>query len=295
MLHYIALLSLLIIVPSSIGCDRPPLSQSAAPQPSSQPEPEQLIDIFLDEDKLLHQGYEIRRLKKKIEYEHPDQFGKQKSVWIDVSYTVVKKDGKLLAEFEGPHFGPGNYTNFGLFSFLGNRSQELIISTTVFRGGRHWVVSLDPEFRVLFDSDEYGVGREEFYVVDVDKDGTYEISLPVTAFYEMQDKMYIGEIPLPEIVFKYDAQQKKYIPANASYSAYAMRGLDQELRKLNETDNYLSRRLRILLRYIYAGREAEGWLFFDEAYRHADKEQMKSRIQSVLNNEPAYRYLHQNK
>lgn len=263
---------LILLLTLSIACERRTFSQSSNPPP--QEEPEHLYDIY-EGDTLVHHGYEIRVLGKKS------------------SYAVIKRDNKIVAEFRGELYHPeGNFTDIGRYDLLGDGTQPVIISTTVPRGGRHWVVSLYPEFRVLFDSGDYGVGREEFYVIDVDKDGVYEISLEVTAFYQMQDKMYIGEIPLPEILFKYDPAQKKYLPANHLHSDYALRGLDKQVRDLNETDNYLSKRLRILLRYIFAGQEKQGWSFFEEAYQRPDKEEITARIEDLLSKQDVYRYLY---
>jgi hypothetical protein len=270
--NHFFLSSLLIFATLSIACERRTYSQ-----------PRQLYDIYEGET-LIHHGYEISVLRKRINYE---------SIPVEVAYAVIKRDEKIVAEFAGGPVHPvGNSADFGRFDLLGDGTQPVIISTTVPRGGRHWVVSLYPEFRVLFDSGDYGVGREEFYVIDIDRDGIYEISLEVTAFYQMQDKMYIGEIPLPEIVFKYDSTQKKYMPANHLHADYTLRRLDGEIQALNDTDNYLSKRLHILLRYIYAGREQEGWAFFEKAYRRPDKKEICARIKDVLTNSPLYKYLY---
>lgn len=274
-MNHIALACLILLLTGSIACDRNTYSQATPASPPHE-EPAHLYDIY-EGPTLVHHGYEIRVFRNKN------------------SYTVIKKENQIVAKFEAELYHPqGNFTDFGRFDLLGDGTQPVIISTTVPRGGRHWVVSLYPEFRVLFDSGDYGIGREEFNVIDVDKDGVYEISLEVTAFYQMQDKMYIGEIPLPEILFKYDATQKKYLPANHLHIDYALRGLDARLQALNETDNYLSKRLHILLRYIFAGREKEGWAFFEEAYRRPDKEEIINRIKDVLSTQAVYRYLYQN-
>jgi hypothetical protein len=309
-MNHLALLSLLIVLPLSVACHRTAMSESTSsaskasistsppkpestPSPTPQLEPQQLIDIFVDEDKLVHHGYEVRRLEKTIYYEMPDRNGRLEFRPTEVTYAVLKRNGRVLATFDdGVYHSAGNSTDFGLFDLLGDGSQQLIVSQTVSRSGSHWVVNFLPEFRVLFDSQDYGVGREEFYVIDLDKDGIYEISLPVTAFYGMPDKMYTGEIPLPEIIFKYDSKQQKYLPENTLFLDYAMRGLSDELQSLNEEDNrYFSKRLRILLRYVFAGKEDEGWVFFDNAYRRPDKEEMKSRIQAILKDQPVYQYL----
>ena len=248
-------------------------------------EPRQLIDIFTDEDTLSYKGYEVRRLTEKVNYTRQSE--------VEVSYAVLKKDDRRLLKFDGVYFIEGNDTQFGLFDLLGQRSEQIIVSQTVPRGGRHWVVSVSPDVRVLFDSWDYGVGREEFYVVDVDKDGVYEISLPVTAFYEMQDKMYIGEIPLPEVIFKYDAKAGRYLPANDRFADYALHGIERDIAKLgNDESNYLSRRLDILLRYIYARKAKQGWDFFEREYQRHDRQEIVARIRSVLKNDPVYNYLY---
>jgi len=245
-------------------------------------EPQQLIDIFSDED-TSYNGYTMRRLTKMINDKTYHN--------VEVSYGVLMKNDQPLLKLDGDvYFGAGNSTEFGLFDLLGNGSQQFIVSQTVPRGGRHWVVSVSPEVRVLFDSGDYGVGREEFYVIDLDKDGIYEISLPVTAFYSMQDKMYIGEIPLPEILFKYDPKVQKYLPANHLFPDYALRDIQSDIERLSSEDsNYLSTRLNILLRYVYARKEQEGWAFFEREYKRPDKEEIKARITSVLKDAPVYK------
>jgi hypothetical protein len=238
-------------------------------------EPQQLIDIFSDET-LFYKGYDVRKLTDKVSYGHNNE--------VEVSYAVLQKYDLTFVKFDGVYFVEGNSTEFGLFDLFGNGSQQLIVSQTVPRGGRHWVVDGSSGVRVLFDSWDYSVGREEFYVIDVDKDGIYEISLPFTAFYAMQDKMYIGEIPLPEIVFKYDAKAWKYVPANHLFPEYTLRGIEQDIEQLHTDDgsNYLSKRLDILLRYIFAHRSEQGWEFFNREYQHPDKQEIKNRIVRIL-------------
>lgn len=266
----------------------------SSPSPAAEEYPRQLNDIFVDGDRLSYNGYEVLRLNKQVKYRYPDENGRNRSDLIEVSYAIVKRNNRTLATFDGVYFGMGNATDFGLFPLLGGDSKQLIVSQTIPRGGRHWVVGLSPKFRVLFDSGDYGVGREEFCVIDLDGDGRYEISLPVTAFYDMQDVMYIGEIPLPEIIFKYDERTNKYLPANRLFQEYVLRGIDDDIRKLNpnERSNYLSKRLDIFLRYIYAGKRDEAWSFFDREYRLPNGEEMKSRVRAILENEAVYRYIY---
>ena len=252
---------------------------------SEREEPEELIDVLSDED-LEYNGYEMKQLTEKVRYDGHRE--------IEVSYAVLMKNNRRLLKFHGVYFGEGNDTQFGLFDLLGQDAEQIIVSQTVPRGGRHWVVRVSPSVRVLFDSWDYGFTREEFSVIDIDKDGVYEIVLRITPFYAMQDKMYIGEIPLPEIIFKYDEKATRYLPANDRFADYALHGIARDIEKLrsDEDSNYLSKRLRILLRYVYARKQREGWGFFAQAYQRKDRKQIEARIRSVLKNDPLYNYLY---
>jgi hypothetical protein len=89
-------------------------------------EPEQLIDIFSDEDISYH-GYEMKRLTKTINDETYRN--------VEVSYAVLTKNDRSLLRFDdGVYFVLGNSTEFGLFELLGNGSQQFIVSQTVPRG-----------------------------------------------------------------------------------------------------------------------------------------------------------------
>lgn len=257
------------------------MEKSAAPviiEPvtTEREEPQQLIDIFTGEDVISHKGFELRRCHEIVK--------RERAPAIEVSCAVLIKNGQTLFQFDGLYFGEGNSTNFGLFNLLGNDSQQFIISQTVPRHGRHWVVDVSSNARVIFDSQDYNAGREEFYVIDINKDGVYEISLPFTAFYEMQDKMYVGEIPLAEMIFKYDATARGYVFANHLFPDYTLHGIEHDIEQLRTEDgrNYFSNRLDILLRYIFAHKSDEGWAFFNREYKRPDKQEISNRIVGIL-------------
>lgn len=243
------------------------------------------MDIFGYED-LAYNGYQMKLLTEMVRYDGQRE--------IEVSYAALTKNNRRLLKFDGVYFGEGNDTRFGLFDLLDRDSEQFVVSQTVPRCARHWVVRVSPDVRVLFDSRDYGFTREEFSVIDIDKDGAYEIVLRITPFYAMQDKMYIGEIPLPEIVFKYDKKARKYLPANDRFASYTLHGIESDIDKLRSDDdsNYLSKRLHILLRYVYARKQREGWSFFARAYQRKDRKEIVTRIRSVLQNDPLYNYLY---
>lgn len=239
-------------------------------------EPQPLSDFFTGEEVLFYNGYELRRCFETIT--------RERAPAIEVSCALLIKDRRTLMKFDGIYFPEGNSTEFGLFNLLGNGSKQFIISQTVPRGGRHWVVDVSSNARLVFDSGNFSAGREEFYVIDLEKDGVYEIVLPVTAFYEMQDKMYIGEIPLPELIFKYSETAREYGRANHLFPDYTLHGIERDIEQLRNDDdrNYLSKRLDILLRYILANQSDKGWAFFDREYKRPDKEEISNRIFGIL-------------
>lgn len=286
-------------MPSFSACQAQTVSQSAiTPElqnttnsSSSIEEPKQIDSIFVDKESLTYNGYDVVKLKKNVKLEYPPDM-KSKPFSVEVSYAVLRKGNKVVNTFDGVYFGAGNATDFGLFPFLGKETKQLAVSQTIPRGGRHWVVDLSADARVIFDSGNYGVGREEFYVIDIDKDGVYEISLPITEFY-MFENMSMSETPLPTIIFKYNEKARKYFPANPMFQDYLLAGIENQIKQLNTNESsYLSDRLDIVLRYVYAGKEEEAWTFFDKEYKLPNKEEIKSKIKSVLKDESAYKYIY---
>ena len=248
--------------------------------------PKQIENIYSKNDSLSYADYEIVKLNKKVRLEQTPNL-------TEVSYAILRRNGRTLATFDGAFSGFGNATDFGLVSLLGGETKQLVVSQTIPRGGRHWIVGLSPDFRVLFDSNDYGVGREEIGIVDIDENGTYEISQVVTAFYGFEN-LSSAATPLPEIIFRYDESARKYFPANQYFQNYMLKGIEQEVvnLKAREGEEYLSRILDITLRYMYTGKEEEAWSFFNKEYRLQNKEELKAKIQAVLKNEAIYRFIY---
>jgi hypothetical protein len=99
----------------------------------------------------------------------------------------------------------------------------------------------------------------------------------------------VSETPLTEIVFKYDAKRRRCLPANHLFPDYAVRGLNSE----SEKEIYQHRRFDVLLDYVFAGKEKEGWASFNEHYPSSDQEKMRRRINAILKNDPVYKFIYQ--
>ncbi|HVS81602.1 MAG TPA: hypothetical protein VHE60_07690 [Pyrinomonadaceae bacterium] len=216
--------------------------------------------------------------------------------WIDVTYAVLKRKGIVLAKFDDNiYFGMGNDTRFGLFSFLDGPTKQLVISQDIFRGGTQWIISLSPQPRIIFDGPDWAVGREgdDMRTIDLDHDGVFEISVPITDFYDFQDKLPIARIPLPEIIFKYDARAMKYVPANPFFESYALHGIsDLEVEKSTDEFDQRAMALENLLAFIYVGKQNQAWDFYNRSYNLSDKEEIRRRVKAILIRQPVYKFIY---
>jgi hypothetical protein len=275
------------------------MARSQVPIPQENTDPERRItDAFVEGDKLIYNGYVIQKRYKKVKLDYPSKMNEPPPQWTEVSYAVLKRHGKTLMKFDGVYAGYGNNTQFGLFSFLGGDRKQLVVSQDISRGGNQWVISLDPTFRVIYDGRWFATGREgeDLGVIDLDKDGVYEIAAPITAFYGFSEWLPTGLTPLPSTVFKYDRKARKYLPANTLFQGYLLANIDTEKRNISpptDRNYHLANILTIVLDYIYAGREQEAWTFYDESYKLSDKKELKAKIQAVLIKQPVYRFIYQ--
>ncbi|MGH9942635.1 MAG: hypothetical protein ACRD9R_09815 [Pyrinomonadaceae bacterium] len=266
------------------------------PNPEAFKEEVQIADAFIDSEKLAYDGYVVEKRYKTVKLDYPPEM-KAMPMQVQVSYAVLKRREKVLARFDhGIYFGADNSTRFGLFPFLGGDSEQLIVSQDIPRGGRQWIVSLSPRFRVIHEGAEFGVGREaeDMGVIDIDRDGVYEIIQPDTSFYGFSDWLPTGRTPLPRVIFKYDVKAGKYLPANHFFHDYLLKDISEAKQKVSGPDDridHFADTLSIVLEYVYAGRGQKAWAFYDEAYKLPDKTQMKRDIKAVLKKQSVYRFM----
>ena len=148
---------------------QPPQAEAKADEPDEYPK--NIEHFFVDAETIAYNGYEVVKLEKEELEEYPPGM-KSEARMIPVNYTVIKRGGRILAKFDGFQYGLGNANYFGLFPALGRDTRQLFISQTAPRSGRHWIVDLSsPSPRVIFDSYDYDVGREEVWVDDIDGEG----------------------------------------------------------------------------------------------------------------------------
>jgi len=261
------------------------------------PDPERPYDFLIDDNEVRTNGYVIQKETRQYNEFIPEP-GRPQYQSFDIEYVAVKRSGKLIRKFDAGVFGlGGNLASFGFFPFLGKSSKELFISQDTFRGGCQWVVTFSPKFRVIFDAQRFGVGREgaDLRVADLDHDGVNEIIVPLTDFYEFQDKMSISQIPLPEIVFKYDSQREEYLPANPALNESLTNDLvDFEDASTDDELQYRSHVLYAIADLIYRGDREQAWRLFHRDYRLRDKAEMERRVKALLKTQPVYNFIYRN-
>jgi hypothetical protein len=219
---------------------------------------------------------------------------------VDDEYAVLAQHGRTLFRFDGLDAGFGNSIQFGLFSFLGKRGKQLVVSQDIYRGGNQWIVSLGRRPRVIYDGGVWLTGREsdDMSIADLDADGVYEIITPTCIFYGFES-LCPACTPLPSIIFKYSERWKRYFPANRKFAALLLDGIEDREHRIRppgsppDNMNHLSDVLTVVGEYVFAGRERKAWTFYDRAYKLPDKKRMKARIRSVLNDSPVYRFIYQ--
>jgi hypothetical protein len=284
-------------------------AETPAPAPTpaaTEPEPAEIRigDSLVREDALTHEGYTVRRRHKRLG-------GDDAAAGVEnaeAAYAVLERGGKVLLRFDaGVYNGGLNSIAFGLFPFLGGESKQLVVSQEAPRQGRQWIVSLSPRPRVIYDGPAFAAGREidDMRVADLDGDGVYELTAPLTTFYGFRDwALSPAATPLPVIVFRYDERARRYLPANARFRRHLLKDVEEaksEVRAATSPgsqgsqgspESHLSDVLSVVLAHVFAGEEREGWEFYERAYALPDKAEVRRETEAELRAQPVYRFVY---
>jgi len=248
-----------------------------------------LGDFFTTEDTLRYKNYEITKY-----------YNLEGDFWS----ATLKKEGKAIATFNKGF--KKEWTKFGLFPFLGGNTRQLIIEQ--YSGGAHccwsyWIFNLATHFELIYDTQVYPVGYS-LIPVYLNSDKVFEFTQGILTF-DYFDRLCHALSPIPTVVFKYNKGKNAYVPASQLFATYLLEGIEEDIKvmeEFNETTDfitfddtggeYLSAVLQVVLRYVYAGWEKEGWYFYDEKYQLTDKDNMRSKIKKELEKCAIYQYIY---
>jgi hypothetical protein len=240
---------------------------------------------YTEEDKLTYSGYEVLKMTRRVKASNPKGY-------TEVDYAVLKLNGKIVATFDGR---PEQLSEvrFGLFPFLDGETKQLLVEQTSNKFWQYWILELSPRLKVIFDGGKYDLVHE-LRIIDLDRDGRYELVQGLGTFWYFN---MLGNVdsPRPPIIFKYEAHQGRYIPANQEFQKVALEDIEQRInkaRKLRALNHAAA--LDILLRFLYAGKKHEAWSFYEREYKEADKEEYKSEINKKLRKDAVYRAIYNN-
>lgn len=281
--------------------DAPPPNQTevsarSQPRPARSPDPagdefELLDDSYVKGDKLSYAGYDVERSFDEVNR---------------VSSATIRKNGKTLAV----HRNGGlikDSTEIGLFPYLGGETKQLFIMQ--YTGGAHccWVYKVydfSPRLRLIFDGEKYDIDSigYELRPTDIDGDGVYELTQAVMTFDYFH--MSHASSVFPTAVFSYDEKKRAYAPANHRFTSYLLKGVGEDLKRVEQergkiesdgeiaNERYLAAVLRVTLKYIYAGREADGWEFYNREYKLSNREEIRADVRKALKTDPIYRSIY---
>lgn len=225
------------------------------------------------------------------------------------SDIVITKNGKVVRRFAGMMYPLGVATRFGTFSFLGDRTQQVVIEQTINRNEYYRVLDLaGGELRVIYEGGSY------ISAADFDGDGALEIVTRIETFRFFYHLTNVDS-PFPTAIYKYNSRVKKYALANRRFTAYVLRDLDKEMRAVEAarpTDEeakqsalrgsgtipdhrfpaYLSAVITVMADLIYAGEETRAWEFFEREYNLSDKDTLRQKIKEQLADDKIHRTLY---
>ncbi len=87
-------------------------------------------DVYINDDSLTYGAFQVEKRSKML-------WLKASETNAEVTYVVLKRNGKTTATFEGIHYPLGNDARFGLFHILGQETKQLIIEQEAHRAWHH--------------------------------------------------------------------------------------------------------------------------------------------------------------
>ncbi|HEX4949432.1 MAG TPA: hypothetical protein VFZ34_22345, partial [Blastocatellia bacterium] len=215
-----------------------------------------------------------------------------------IQYATLEKDGKILTRFDGGIELLASI-RFGLISLFRGEERQLVVEQTSNKYWRYWIMRLSPKFEVIYDSGDYDT-IYHLRTVDADNDGNLEIIQNLGTFwYTSYDNLYS---PRPEIIFHYDPQKRRFLPANHKFQSLVLGDIEDRLSTLNKikADKLDQWQLGagffdVMLRYLYAGRKKEGWEIFErESFPPTNKEELRKEINGHLKKDAIYQAIYKN-
>ncbi|MCW5960127.1 MAG: hypothetical protein KIS76_08180 [Pyrinomonadaceae bacterium] len=294
----------------------PPLSELAESEPS--PEPtlpypgksiDQVFPILFERSRTNEEEIDSEKYSFKI-----DRYAIQFDQLTPISITTGTK---MLSKFNARSKGEYSSTLAGKSKLLGANSNEIWVVATgpgAVCCTNYWIFDIsNPNPRLIFRSEDYGMFRNPMEVFDADGDGRYELVQFDSAFrYFMDDCGSCS--PEPRAIFKYDKKLGKYIPAKniqqdfvKTYFRESEKWILESFEKLKnfeqndetETQEYLTLKqdyrrgfLNHIVDTFYLGNNRKAWAMFEKYYiGFNEKREVRAEIKNRLRHSKFYQAL----
>ena len=218
---------------------------------------------------------------------------------------TIKKNEDILVNGDSWWDSYGDMTAIGVFPLLGNDNKQLIVMQySGGSGGLHMckIYDLVPNIRLIHDDHEHGLFGE-LTIIDINKDNKYGIGRIGNSF--RTSYMANADRVNSKVILSYNMNKRKYTIENKSFSDYVLVDVENNINKFNNINiplntilkqsflaDYTSAILKVLISYIYSGKEQEGWDFFNTRYRLSNKKAVTSYIIERLDNDPVYKEIY---
>ncbi len=182
--------------------------------------------------------------------------------------------------------------SFGIQRLIPGSSSQVVVRH--WTGGGHccttfWIVNFAPSLGIVLDTSRFefdGIAE----ATDIDGDGTLELAFTTTTFD------YFGVCyacsPKPLAWFQYDAETGRYLAANHLLFPRLEPRQKKLLRELPTLEKFLANDgtegyfrgdvLDVVLPYLYAGRDKQGWAIYESRYPFDDRRGVRELIQQRL-------------
>lgn len=193
----------------------------------------------------------------------------------------------------------------GSFALLGDGTKQLLIEEytgEAFCCTHNYVLRVGEGIDVLYSSSQYPVGYG-LSPEDLDGDGQFELITTLTRF-ENFFNMPHEESPTVPVVFRYDAQARRYAVANRQFGDIVRASIPQDLERVKGLlaerqsgkpangrwrTRFTGAVLSVALAHFYSGDQDQGWQYLLGVYDLEDRDAVLANLRYYLMRCPIFR------
>lgn len=197
---------------------------------------------------------------------------------------------------------------FATFPLLGGPEKQIVIEEytgDVFCCTYNYVLKAGDSLDVLYSSTQYPVGFG-LMPEDLNGDGVYELVTTLTRFDNFLNLPHDAS-PTPRVIFRYDPKAGRYVVGNREFASAVLGDVEKEKQMVDELragraegeaarrewrSQYTGAVLNVVLAYIYAGRQQEGWVYLVSKYDLDDREVLVANLRYYLMRCPIFRSIY---